>query len=208
MKNNNNVKILISSLLLSVIFLATSFKNIDGGKSVYKTDLKKSKVAWIGRAEVGDYSISGNINLSEGTLIIENEQVKGGEFVIDMNTINCTNLTGMKKVTLMDHLKGEDFFEVSKFPKTTFKITNIATTTADEHLFNVIGKLTIKGITNNVTFPATIKKEGSVVSVKAILKVDRTKFNITYHSPSFFNNLKDDYIKNEFDISLDIVGNQ
>jgi polyisoprenoid-binding protein YceI len=206
MKTNYNVKILIS--LLSIIILGTAFIPIDGGKAIYKTDLKKSKVAWTGRGEVGDYSLSGNINLSEGMFIIENEQVKGGEFVIDMNTINCTNLTGMKKVTLMEHLKGEDFFEVSKFPKTTFKITNITPSVGEEYIFNVTGKLTIKGITNNLSFPATIKKEGSVVSVKAILKVDRTKFNITYHSPSFFNNLKDDYIKNEFDIFLDIVGNQ
>jgi polyisoprenoid-binding protein YceI len=206
MKPNNNFKVLISCLILSIIFLAASFKTINGGKAIYKTDLKKSKVSWIGRAEVGDYSISGNINLSEGILFIENEQVKGGEFTIDMNTINCTNLTGMKKVTLMEHLKGEDFFEVNKFPKTTFKIATPSV--GEENQFNINGKLTIKGITNNFSFPATIKKEGALVSVKAVLKVDRTKFNITYHSPSFFNNLKDDYIKNEFDILLDIVGNQ
>lgn len=210
MKTNHNfIKILMSSLLLGIVILGTTaFRTIYEGKVVYKTDLKKSNVAWIGRGEIGDYSLSGNIKLSEGMLIIENEQVKGGEFMIDMNTINCTSLSGMKKLTLIEHLKGEDFFEVAKFPKTIFKITNITQLVGEEHRFNVTGKLTIKGITNNIFFPATIKKDGSNVSVKAVLKVDRTKYNITYHSPSFFDNLKDDYIKNEFDISLDIVGNQ
>jgi polyisoprenoid-binding protein YceI len=203
MKISMTIRAILYSALLGIITSTTSFKAMEEGKIIIKTDLKKSKVVWTGRAEIGDYSLSGNISIKEGFLMTDKEQVTGGEFTIDMNTINCTNLMGMKKLTLVEHLKGEDFFEVEKFPKSTFKITKVSH--ASDLLFNVTGKLTIKGITNTMTFPATIKKDGANVSIKATLKVDRTKFNITYHSPSFFDNLKDEYIKNEFDIFLDIV---
>jgi polyisoprenoid-binding protein YceI len=64
----------------------------------------------------------------------------------------------------------------------------------------VAADLTIKGITNRVTF----KMEVSENSAIANLKIDRTKFDIKYGSASFFDGLKDRAIYDEFDLNVNL----
>jgi polyisoprenoid-binding protein YceI len=101
------------------------------------------------------------------------------------------------------HLKNEDFFNVAKFPKSTFEVISVTPKAGDEYL--VKGKLTIKGITNDVEFPATIKNDGKKLTATAKIIVDRTKYDIRYGSSSFFDNLGNKAISNEFELDLNLV---
>jgi len=68
------------------------------------------------------------------------------------------------------------------------------------------GDITIKGITKSISFPATIIQEANVIHFKAkAFKIDRTDFGIKYKSNKFFDNLKDKFINDEFEISFDIT---
>ncbi|NHW59582.1 YceI family protein, partial [Escherichia coli] len=71
-----------------------------------------------------------------------------------------------KSAKLDGHLKNEDFFEVEKFPTSSFEITKV--TEAAEGDYNTLldGNLTIKGITKPVQFKANIKVEEGKVSIK------------------------------------------
>jgi polyisoprenoid-binding protein YceI len=70
-------------------------------------------------------SHDGTVNVKSGNLVLKNGAVVGGEFVLDMTTINSTDLSGEYQGKLNGHLKNGDFFEVEKFPTATYKITSV-----------------------------------------------------------------------------------
>ena len=120
-----------------------------------------------------------------------------------MQSINCTDLEGDSKGQLEGHLKADDFFGVANFPTSTINV--ISTTTKGGNNYMVTANLTIKGITEKITFPATIEVSTENVTVAAKLSVDRTKFGIKYGSSSFFDKLGDKAIENNFDLEVNLV---
>ncbi len=85
-------------------------------------------------------------------MVMKGNQLVGGSFVLDMTSINSTDLTGEYQQKLNGHLKNGDFFEVEKFPTATFKITGVKKN--NDKIYNslVTGNLTVKGKKNAVTF--------------------------------------------------------
>ena len=168
----------------------------------YKVDTKSSTLAWTGKKFTGQHT--GNVQLSSGELIAEGKTVKQGNFEIDLNTITSTDVTDPNyNAKLVGHLKNDDFFGVDKFPKASFVLSSITPKAGDEYF--VKGKLTIKGITNDIEFPATIKNDGKNLNATAKIIVDRSKYNIKYNSSSFFENLGDKVIYDDFELDLNLV---
>lgn len=188
------------SLLAVVATLTFAFT---GSKSAsFKVDTKKSTLGWLGKKVTGEHS--GNISLASGSLEVAGKNLKGGSFEIDMNTITCTDLKDAEyNGKLVGHLKADDFFGVAKFPKASFVIGSVKNVKGDEH--EVTGKLTIKGITQEIKFPATIKVSDKNVSAVAKITVNRTKYDIKYGSGSFFSDLGDKTINDDFTIDLNLV---
>lgn len=187
-------KILTSTLLAStVLFLAFTKPKTE----TYKVDTEKSSIQWIGRKITGEHN--GTVKISDGELSANGNSVKAGKFTMDMTSIVCNDAANLTR-----HLKSEDFFGVEKFPTSVFTITKVTAAGADR--VNVTGTLTIKGITEAITFPATVKKEGDViVAVAKGIKVDRTKYDIKYRSKSFFGDIGDKAIDDEFELSVNLV---
>ncbi|HEY8402485.1 MAG TPA: YceI family protein [Cytophagaceae bacterium] len=190
----------ISFALMAVVFALVSFVN--PASTTYKADVKNSKLTWVGKKITGEHT--GEITLSSGSLTFEGKNLKGGSFEIDMTSITCTDLTDQGyNQKLVGHLKSDDFFSTDKFPKSSFVISSVTSKGNDQ--YDIQGKLTIKGITNEISFPATIKTEGNTVKATANIVVDRTKYDIKYGSGSFFDNLGDKAINDEFEIKLELV---
>lgn len=141
----------------------------------------------------------GTINLKEGTLIFKGNALKGGSFIVDMNTIVTTDLEGDYKNQLEGHLRSEDFFGVEKFKTAFLVFKKIKSTVKDQYI--VTADLTIKGITKPIT--CTIAVKGN--SAKTVLNVDRTKYGIKYGSGSFFSDLGDKTISDEFILDVNLV---
>ena len=181
-------------IIALVAFTAFSFKNVDAGKKEIKTD--KSKVVWKGYKVTGSHQ--GTIALKSGFLNFDNDKLTGGEFVIDMTTLGSTDLEGEYKGKLDGHLKSDDFFGVAKYPTAKLVLTKVKA--SGKNAYNVKGNLTIKGKTNAVSF--TISIYGSKAT--AALKIDRTKYDVKYGSTSFFDDLKDKAIYDEFDLVVDL----
>jgi len=72
--------------------------------------------------------------------------------------------------------------------------------------YEVTANLTIKGITKEVVFPASLSVEGNNVQGKASIKIDRTKYDIKYGSGSFFEGLGDKMIYDEFTLDVNLIG--
>lgn len=174
--------------------------------SEYQLNTSKSKIKWIGKKFLGKHY--GWINFKSGNLTFVGNRIISGNFEIDMNTIRNEDLTDEAyNQKLVNHLKSDDFFGVAKFPTSTFTITHstpIQNAKPDEPNFAITGKMTIKGITQTISFPAFVKSEGNSLRAKATLEIDRTKFNVRYGSGSFFDNLGDNVIYDNFTIELDL----
>ncbi|MDX5482557.1 MAG: YceI family protein [Hymenobacteraceae bacterium] len=176
----------------------------------YKVDVATSDVKWHAKKVTGEHM--GNISLNSGQMLISGNKVTGGTFVIDMSSITCSDIKDAGyNAKLIGHLKSDDFFSVEKHPTATFKITNvkpIANAAAGKPNTTVTGDLTIKGITQQISFPATVTVKNGVASAVADVTVDRSKFDVRYGSKSFFDNLGDKAIYDDFVVSLNVTARQ
>lgn len=185
----------IFTLALTVVFGSSALANpIDGEKKEIKTS--ESTVTWKAYKVTGSHT--GTIALKSGVLEFNGDKLTGGEFVVDMATINTTDLTGDYKNKLDGHLNSDEFFATAKNPTSSLVFTNVEAN--GKNSYKVTGDLTIKGITKPVAFNVSIY--GSKAT--AILKVDRTDYNVKYGSGSFFDNLGDKTIYDEFDLVVDL----
>jgi polyisoprenoid-binding protein YceI len=124
----------------------------------------------------------------------------GGKFVADLTSITNTDLTDKEyNGKLIGHLKSDDFFAVEKHPTATFVVTKATPKSAG--VYEVTGDLTIKGITKPATFPVTVKTTATGAEATGTLVVDRSKYDIKYNSKSFFENLGDKMINDDFSVS-------
>ncbi len=185
---------LIKILLLPVICLSLfSFKSV----ITKKVDIKNSLVKWTGYKVTGQHE--GTITLKKGELNFDgNLKLIGGVFDMDMTSINTTDLDGGSKDRLDSHLKNDDFFSVNKYNTANLVFTKIMLSKNNNENYVVDADLTIKGITNPISFEMNVYEN----SASANLKIDRTKFNIRYGSASFFDGLKDRAIYDEFDLEV------
>ena len=173
----------------------------------YSVVPEQSDVKWHGTKVTGEHR--GEIEVQRGELKVADGQVTGGTIVMDMATISNTDLTDKEyNDKLVGHLKSDDFFGVEKYPTATFELTNLTPiegAAAGAPNYNVEGNLTIKDKTNKVDFPATISVENGVAKAKADVTVDRSKYDARYGSTSFFDNLGDKAISDEFTVSFDVT---
>ncbi|MCW3465260.1 YceI family protein [Chitinophaga nivalis] len=199
-----------SIILMSFTNPATSHKGEKPAKSTtvpakattFQVDKQQSKLTWTGKKLAGQHA--GTINIADGKLDVENNVLKSGTFSLDTRTIAVTDIKDADgNAKLIGHLKNDDFFAVEKFPTATFVTTGV--TAKGNGNYEVTGNLTLKGITNPISFPATVTVAGNKLTAKAAIKVDRTKFNIRYGSKNFFEGIGDKAIYDEFDLDVVLV---
>lgn len=162
-----------------------------------KIDIAKSSINWTGKKVTGKHN--GTVNFKDGSLVFKKSKLIGGEFNVDMTSLTATDLTGEYQGKLNGHLKSEDFFGTEKYPLSTLVIKKI--TSKAKNTYNVIADLTIKGNTNPIVFDLTVKSNTAITK----FKVDRTKYNIKYGSGSFFDNLGDKAISDDFELEVKLV---
>jgi polyisoprenoid-binding protein YceI len=167
----------------------------------YRVDTGSSVVIWNGYQVTGKHS--GTVKVRGGTIQMTDGVLTGGSFVMDMTTIRCIDLDTEWAVKLVALLKGEDFFSVVKFPTAKFVITNV-TRLDTNGKYEITGNLTIKGITDEVTFEAKLDTQDRKVSAMGKMTIDRTHFNIQYGSNTFFDGLGDKAISDEFDLEISL----
>ena len=159
-------------------------------------DVSSSVIAWKGFKPTGSHN--GTLLLKEGSMQIEKGVLTGGMFVVDMTSIKDAD--GSKR--LEGHLNSPDFFNVKKYPTSTFVITSIA---EESGKLAVTGNLTLKEVTKSITIPASIVKVDGLITFKSeTFQVNRADFNIKYKSKSFFANLKDKFINDIMEISFEV----
>jgi polyisoprenoid-binding protein YceI len=209
------LKMTISALSLAFLLGSTSVsahpnpvKKSDQ-KAVATTleaDPAATTINWTAKKFGGQHN--GTVKLSKGALTVNGKKLTGGNFEMDMTTITDLDITNPEfNQKLTGHLKSEDFFSVEKHPTSSFKITRatpIANAKANEPNYTITGNLTIKGITNPVTFPAVVKLDTNSAEATAKIEIDRIKYDIKYRS-SLLGTAADKIIDDTFTIDLKLV---
>ena len=180
-----------SILILAIAATTASFTS----NLIEKVSIKESTIKWEGKKVTGSHN--GTINLKEGYFEMENDEIKGGKFVIDMTSLVSTDLTGDSKGKLEGHLKSDDFFGTDNHPEATLVITN---TTKTGTGYKVTGDITIKKTTQPITFDLDVDDNTATTQ----LTIDRSKFDIRYGSGSFFDNLGDKTIYDDFTLDVEL----
>lgn len=155
----------------------------------YGFNQASSKVEYTGAKVTGKHD--GTIGTFNGTVqLVDGDPTKSSVTVeLDLRSITSDN----EKLTR--HLKSGDFFDVEKFPKGSFKSTAIKAGGEGNATHTVSGNLELRGVTKQVTFPATIKV-GENVQVSAEFAINRKDFGINYAG------MANDLIKDEVLIKL------
>ncbi|MCF0055953.1 YceI family protein [Dyadobacter sp. CY356] len=162
----------------------------------------ESSIDWTGKKVTGAHN--GTIAIKEGTLILADNKLTAGSFVIDIPSIKILDVTDpATNRQFADHLFSEDFFAVENNPEAFFSVTNSAFINATN--YQITGDLTIKGITHPVTFPAAVIISDGKITASGKIIVDRTKYDMKFRSGNFFTNLGDTLIYNEFELDVKLT---
>ena len=194
---------IFSTILAAFALAAMSFTTpVEDMVEALAVNVQKSNVVWKGYKVTGSHY--GNVKLKTSKLNMENGKLTGGSFEIDMNSITCDDLKGDSNGKLVGHLKSDDFFGAATHPTAKFVITQ-AIPYGTPGTYKIVGNLTIKETTKQIKFQANVtEEEGSTVAV-AEMKVDRSDFDVRFGSGSFFDNLGDKTIYDEFDLQVKLV---
>ena len=184
---------LMKTLLTSACALLLSIMTGTVAKSQsFTIDPAASQLSWTGYAEVGSWAPTGSIQVASGHLTMSGAQLRSATLTMAMTTIKHENKQ------MQEHLRSDAFFDVARFPQATFTLRTLAGTTAT-------GQLTIKGVTRSITFPVGISQTSAGVRIKGKAIVDRTQYGIRYNSSSFFTDLGDQAIRNDFTLTFDLL---
>ncbi|PTM09457.1 MAG: YceI family protein [Bacteroidetes bacterium] len=177
---------------LSLFITTLAFFNT---KTEKKVVIQEGAVTWKAYKVIGYHE--GTVNFKEGYFTFEDDKLTGGNITMDIASLVVTDLPVDKRGRVEDHLKTDDFFSTATYPTSTLQITSVK---GDKGKYEVTGDLTIKNITNSMTFNLDIFDNVATTS----LKIDRTKFDIKFRSASFFDDLKNKAISDEFDLSVSL----
>ena len=201
------LKFLVTIIILNIVIAKPAEnKLIVLPTDTIQVDLVKSEIEWIGRKITGKHY--GTLGLSESWVIMNENSLIGGKFIFDMTSIKNIDIESPEwNIKLENHLKNEDFFHVDSFPKVFLEIKgNLSVSQKDNSDSNYLGfaDLTIRGITHEISIAYQLEKtESNFIAIGAV-DIDRTLFNIKYKSGTYFFDLGDKIIYDNFTVNFTI----
>lgn len=200
------MKTILTALL--ILFLASSFTQEPATENTYVVDTGKSTLHWAGYPLFSFGEHNGTLALKKGSIKTLNGELTGGSFEIDMTSMRNTDMKEDDGGSmLVNHLKGDDFFSVEKFPAAFFTIISSKKTEnpgPGDPTVELTGELTIKGVKNTLKFPAVVTITDTMIKATAKFKFDRTKWGVRYESGRFFDDVGDAAISDAIGIELNI----
>jgi len=191
MKNLKHILFTFAAIILA--------GGISFAQTTVSLDKNSGTVEWEGSKIGGSHD--GEIDIKAGSLKFTDGKLSDAHVKIDMASIVNHDLDDPEyNQKLVNHLKSDDFFSVDKYPEAEFKSKSIVSQGSGKYL--VKGDMTIKGQTHPVEFVTTLDKKGNKFTAKSTFEIDRSKYNVRYGSKSFFDNLGDKVIYDDFEISF------
>jgi polyisoprenoid-binding protein YceI len=169
---NTKIVVALMSVLWSPALARASTWEIDPAHSSIEFSVKHMMVS----------TVKGSFEKVKGTVNLDDKDVTKStvEVTIDAGSVNT------HEPKRDGHLKSADFFDVAKYPTSTFKSTKILK--AGKNKLKVTGELTLHGVTKNVTLEVEGPTDAyqtpfgtTVRGVHATTKIDRKDFEIGWN---------------------------
>ncbi len=128
----------------------------------------------------------------EGTIKVPDNDLS--EMWIDV-TINTSTVDTDNRI-LTSIVKGDEFFDIEKYPTMRFVSTSVTKTGAG---YDITGNFTLRGITKSITFPATVEIEGDQLKGFAEFSINRKDWGIVYKG------VGDNVIREDVLLTLDVI---
>lgn len=152
----------------------------------------------------------GVFKLSSGNVAVAGNQITGGDFIINIKSMDLEQKGGMFDEKLHPHLMSGDFFDANKFGTAKFTITKVEpyqssgsdTSIVEGANFSVSGNFTLKDVTKNITFPARIDLDENTLKAKGNFDIDRRQWNMNYGNDK---TLGDKFISETVNIELNLL---
>ena len=195
------------TLVASLALTLGAAANNDEGTTRYRVDATASSITWHATKVTGEHM--GTVDVTNGYLSITDGELVAANVIANMETIRCTDLEGEWGDKLVGHLNSDDFFNVSEHKTSSFTLRNIEALdeTKGDATHTVTGDFTIRGITKSVTFDAKVADNNGKLSIEGSVVLDRAQFEVKYGSGSFFDNLGDNLIHDNFTVGFNLVAN-
>ncbi|RZK25715.1 MAG: YceI family protein [Hymenobacter sp.] len=176
----------------------------------YKLQPQLSTLGWEGKAVTHGHN--GTMQFTGGDIQVRNNMIVGGLVTVDMKSMKATDITDAgNHAKFVGHMSSDDFFSAEKFPTSTFKImsvTPIAGAAANADNATITGDMTIKGVTQRISFPAKVGVKNGTAAATGKATIDRTKFGLKYGSKTFFDSIGDKAINDEFVLDFNVLARQ
>lgn len=190
---------------------------------MYGIDIQKSQVKFVGRKPTGQHR--GVFALSGGDVYFSGTDLTAATFTVDINSLAIEDIPvdDPDNAKLMGHLLSSDFFDAENSASATFTLTGTAVYTPEEtgdeasssqageqaqespaYTHTISGNLMLRGVSKNITFPATVSVDEDNFSLVADFTIDRTAWGMVYGDQNKVENkVANKLINNE--VSLNIV---
>ncbi|WP_201978510.1 YceI family protein [Hymenobacter rubidus] len=182
-------------------------KTATAADPVYKLQPQLSTLGWEGKAVTHGHN--GTMQFSSGELLVKGNSIVGGTVTVDMKTLKATDIKDAdSQGKFVGHMSSDDFFGVATYPTSTFKIVSVAPikgAAKEADNATITGDMTIKGVTQRISFPAKVGVKGGVAAASGKVTIDRTKFGLKYGSKSFFESIGDKAIYDTFDLTFNVI---
>ena len=143
-----------------------------------KVDAAQSGVNWHIEKVTGSHT--GTLKVFLGELTVQRKKLTGGYIVVDMNSLDVTDITQPDKQKLENNLKGYNFFDTGRYTVARFDITMVNYSPhRDTSEVIIAGNLTMHGVTKKIDFKAAILKNNSNEFIaRADVNLNRRDWNI------------------------------
>ena len=173
----------------------------------YALQPQLSTLGWEGKAVTHGHN--GTMQFQSGELLVKGNAIVGGTVTVDMKTMKATDIKDAESQgKFVGHMSSDDFFGAEKVPTSTFKIVSVAPikgAAKDGNNATITGDMTIKGVTQRLSFPAKVGVKDGVAAATGKMTIDRTKFGLKYGSKSFFESIGDKAIYDNFDLTFNVI---
>lgn len=155
-------------------------------------NIENSTLVWIGENKLRNVQHTGELDFRSDSYVVlgENGQISSGLIQVDMTTLRGNN----EPQGLINHLRSDDFFDVERYNNARLDIVS-------SDGVDVEALLTIKDITQEVDFVLS-QNEGVFTG---LLSFDRSLWNISTLSRSFFSNLGDSVVEDVIVLDFTVI---
>lgn len=168
----NKIWLVIPLLFLSSLVAAQNYVPVDAG-SKFRFSIKNFGI-----------STGGDFTGASGAISFNPAKPDDGSFFVELNAASVNTANGTRD----KHLRGKDYFNVTAYPKLSFKSTKVSNSSKAGY-FYIFGILTIKGVSKEVSFPFTATPENGGMRFNGSFTINRRDFKVGGNSISLSDNL-------------------